>query len=71
MMNILADIMVVQAVLLHLCFLVPEIFLWQQPKGLRAVGIKAEFTQEIRSLKATRNLYNEFLAASLAGEFRV
>lgn len=52
--------------LLHLWFLVLEMFLWTRPAGRRAFGLREEFAQESKVLAANQGLYNGFLAAGLA-----
>ncbi len=57
--------LVVLVALLHLWFLVLEMFLWTTPRGRRAFGLSAEFAQQTRALAANQGLYNGFLAAGL------
>ena len=52
--------------LLHLWFLVLEMFLWTRPSGRRAFGLTAEFAEQSKVLAANQGLYNGFLAAGLA-----
>ena len=64
-MATVAMVLVVLVALLHLYFLVLEMFLWTRPLGLktfRNTPEKAEFT---RVLAANQGLYNGFLAAGL------
>ncbi len=50
----------------HLYFLVLEMFLWTQPKGMKTFGLKSkEFAEETKVLAANQGLYNGFLAAGL------
>ena len=51
--------------LLHLYFLVLEMFLWTAPAGRRAFGLDAEFAEETKALAANQGLYNGFLVAGL------
>jgi putative membrane protein len=51
--------------LLHLYFLVLEMFFWEKPLGLRIFGLTPEFARASRSLAANQGLYNGFLAAGL------
>lgn len=51
--------------LLHLYFLVLEMFLWEKPAGLRAFGQTPESARQSRVLAANQGLYNGFLAAGL------
>src|SRR3954454_579973 len=51
--------------LLHLYFLVLEMFLWTAPTGRRVFGTTAEFALASKTLAANQGLYNGFLAAGL------
>ncbi|MFI4967626.1 MAG: DUF1304 domain-containing protein [Gammaproteobacteria bacterium] len=51
--------------LLHLYFMVLEMFLWTMPYGRRVFGLSLEFAMASRSLAANQGLYNGFLAAGL------
>jgi putative membrane protein len=51
--------------LLHLYFLVLEMFLWTKPYGRRVFGLTPERAEATRSLAANQGLYNGFLAAGL------
>lgn len=51
--------------LLHLYFLVLEMFLWTKPAGLRAFGQTPERAEASKVLAANQGLYNGFLAAGL------
>lgn len=51
--------------LLHLYFLVLEMFLWTHPIGLRTFRNTPEKAQMTRVLAANQGLYNGFLAAGL------
>lgn len=65
-MTLAAQILVALVALLHVWFLVLEMFLWTTPKGRRTFGLTAEFAQQTRALAANQGLYNGFLAAGLA-----
>jgi putative membrane protein len=52
--------------LLHVYFLVLEMFLWTKPYGRRVFNLTEEKAQLTRSLAANQGLYNGFLAAGLA-----
>ena len=65
-MTTAANIVVGLVALLHLYFLVLEMFLWDKPRGLRTFGITPEFAAASKSLAANQGLYNGFLAAGLA-----
>ncbi len=52
--------------LLHVWFLVLEMFLWTKPLGRRVFKLTEEKAQATRALAANQGLYNGFLAAGLA-----
>ena len=50
---------------LHLWFLVLEMFLWARPFGRRTFALSAEKAEATKVLAANQGLYNGFLAAGL------
>lgn len=64
-MTLLANIVVLFVALLHLAFLVLEMFLWDKPIGLKAFGQPRERAQASKALAANQGLYNGFVAAGL------
>ena len=64
-MNAAANIVIALVVLLHVYFLVLEMFLWTKPIGLRVFGQSKEAAEASRVLAANQGLYNGFLAAGL------
>lgn len=64
-MSIAASIVIAIVALLHVYFLVLEMFLWDKPTGRRAFGLTAEFAAQSKTLAANQGLYNGFLAAGL------
>jgi putative membrane protein len=64
-MTIAANLIIALIALLHLWFLVLEMFLWAQPSGRRAFGLTPEFAEQTKALAANQGLYNGFLAAGL------
>jgi len=64
-MHSAAQVAVALVALLHLYFLVLEMFLWDKPAGLRAFGHSAEAAASSKVLAANQGLYNGFLAAGL------
>jgi putative membrane protein len=64
-MSVAANIVIALIALLHLWFLVLEMFLWTRPSGRRAFGTTAEFAEQSKALAANQGLYNGFLAAGL------
>ena len=65
-MSIAANIAVALVALLHLYFLVLEMFFWDKPLGLRVFRLTPEFAKASKALAANQGLYNGFLAAGLA-----
>jgi putative membrane protein len=64
-MRATANIAVGLVALLHLYFLILEMFLWTKPFGRRAFSLTPEFAQASKALAANQGLYNGFLAAGL------
>ena len=64
-MTALANIAIGAVALLHVYFLVLEMFLWDKPFGRKTFGLTPEFAAASKSLAANQGLYNGFLAAGL------
>ena len=64
-MRMLAIVLVAFVALLHVYFLILEMFLWTKPTGLRAFGLTPEQAEQSRVLAMNQGLYNGFLAAGL------
>jgi putative membrane protein len=64
-MNAAAIVLSGLVALLHLYFLVLEMFLWKTPFGRKTMGITAELAQASAVLAANQGLYNGFLAAGV------
>jgi len=64
-MSIVANVLVLFVALLHLLFLVLEMFLWTKPFGRRTFGLTQELADASAKLAANQGLYNGFLAAGL------
>ena len=64
-MSMIANVVVALVALLHLYFLMLEMFLWDKPAGLRAFGQTLEAARASKVLAANQGLYNGFLAAGL------
>lgn len=64
-MKVLADIVIIIVVMLHLYFLVLEMFLWDKPVGLKVFGQTKEQANATKLLAANQGLYNGFVAAGL------
>lgn len=65
-MAIAAAIMLGILALLHVYFLVLEMFLWTTPRVGRVFGLTPQFAAESKTLAANQGLYNGFLAAGMA-----
>ena len=64
-MTTVTNLAVALVALLHLGFLILEMFLWSKPLGLRTFGITPEFAKASKALAANQGLYNGFLVAGL------
>lgn len=62
----IANLLVALVAVLHLYFLVLEMFLWQKPLGLKTFRNSPGKAAETAVLAANQGLYNGFLAAGLA-----
>lgn len=60
-----ASVVIVIVALLHLYFLVLEMFFWDMPLGRKVFRLTPEFATASKSLAANQGLYNGFLAAGL------
>jgi putative membrane protein len=61
----LAVTLVALVALLHMYFMVLEMFLWTKPAGRRAFGTTQEQAEHSKVLAMNQGLYNGFLAAGL------
>jgi putative membrane protein len=64
-MALLTNLLIGLIALLHIYFLVLEMFLWDKPTGRRVFKLTAEFATASKALAANQGLYNGFLAAGL------
>ena len=64
-MNIISSVLIVFVALLHIYFLILEMFLWTKPIGMKAFGFSMEKAQITKVLAINQGLYNGFLAAGL------
>jgi putative membrane protein len=64
-MSTAAIIVVGLIALLHICFLVLEMFLWDKPAGMRVFGHTQQAATASKVLAANQGLYNGFLSAGL------
>ena len=61
----IANVLVALVALLHVYFLVLEMFLWTKPLGLKTFRNTQEKANDSAVLAANQGLYNGFLAAGL------
>ncbi len=61
----IANLLVALVAVLHVYFLVLEMFLWQKPLGLKTFRNSPERAAETAVLAGNQGLYNGFLAAGL------
>jgi putative membrane protein len=64
-MHTVANIVVGIVALIHVGILVLEMFLWEQPAGLKVFNLTEDFASATREMAANQGLYNGFLAAGL------
>ncbi len=64
-MTIASNILIGILAVLHLGFLVLEMFLWTRPFGMKTFGMTKDVAQSSAVLAANQGLYNGFLAAGL------
>ena len=64
-MKISSSILVSLVAILHIYFLVLEMFLWNHPIGYKTFATTPEFATASASLAMNQGLYNGFLAAGL------
>ena len=64
-MGILARGLVILVALLHIGFLVLEMFLWTGPIGQRVFAMTPEFAEQSAVLAANQGFYNGLVAAGL------
>lgn len=64
-MSTITNIVIALVALLHVYFLVLEMFFWDKPLGLRTFKLTPDFAKASKVLAANQGLYNGFLAAGL------
>ena len=64
-MSILTTVAISIVIILHVLFLVLEMFLWNTPFGRKTFDLKEEYARQSAALAANQGLYNGFLAAGL------
>ena len=65
-MPIIAITLALVVCVIHVYILVLEMFLWDQPRGMKAFGLSPDFAKATKVLAANQGLYNGFLAAGIA-----
>ena len=64
-MSVLTTIAISLVIVLHILFMVLEMFLWNTPFGRKTFGLNEEYAQQSAPLAANQGLYNGFIAAGL------
>lgn len=64
-MSFITNILVGLVALLHVYFLILEMFLWDSAYGRKVFNLTPEFSAASKTLAANQGLYNGFLAAGL------
>ncbi|MFZ6771176.1 DUF1304 domain-containing protein [Undibacterium sp. SXout7W] len=64
-MSMIASLLVALIAVLHVYFLILEMFLWDKPAGMKAFRQTKESAAATKVLAANQGLYNGFLAAGL------
>ena len=64
-MTIVANAIIAIVAVLHIGFLVLEMFLWNHPVGRKTFRMSKEVAESSATLAANQGLYNGFLAAGL------
>jgi putative membrane protein len=64
-MQLEANLLVGLVAILHLYFLILEMFFWTKPLGLKVFRQSLELAQSSKVLAANQGLYNGFLSAGL------
>jgi putative membrane protein len=64
-MHIIAITLALVVCAIHVYILVLEMFLWDQPRGMKAFGLAPDFAKATKVLAANQGLYNGFLAAGI------
>ncbi|MFB3091333.1 MAG: DUF1304 domain-containing protein [Gammaproteobacteria bacterium] len=64
-MKIFSHLMVLFVAILHIVFLILEMFLWDHPVGYKVFATTPEFAATSAVLAMNQGLYNGFLAAGL------
>lgn len=64
-MSTLTIIAISIVIVLHILFLILEMFLWNTPYGHKTFALSEDYAKQSATLAANQGLYNGFLAAGL------
>ncbi|MGE0188190.1 MAG: DUF1304 domain-containing protein [Steroidobacteraceae bacterium] len=64
-MQLLSQALILLVALLHVYFLILEMFMWDKPMGRKAFNLTPEFAASTKAMAANQGLYNGFLAMGL------
>jgi len=64
-MNTITIIAIAVVIVLHILFLILEMFLWNTPYGRKTFALSKDYAKQSAPLAANQGLYNGFLAAGL------
>lgn len=64
-MSALAIFAISIVIVLHILFLILEMFLWNTPYGRKTFALSEDYAKQSAALAANQGLYNGFLAAGL------
>ena len=64
-MSALTIIAISIVIVLHILFLILEMFLWNTPYGRKTFALSEDYAKQSATLAANQGLYNGFLAAGL------
>lgn len=64
-MSTLTIIAISIVIVLHILFLILEMFLWNTPYGRKTFALSEDYAKQSATLAANQGLYNGFLAAGL------
>jgi putative membrane protein len=70
-MTIIGNVAAALVALLHLYFMILEIFFWDKPLGLRVFGHTPEVAKVSKVLASNQGLYNGFLSAGIVWGLRL
>jgi putative membrane protein len=62
---LIRNVLLILVALLHVYFMVLEMFLWTKPRGLKTFGMNLAQAKDRAVLAANQGLYNGFLATGL------